>query len=84
MVMATISTAQDGSSSRISQNPKSRKPLSKVDLTVAWAIQSVARLGGYLSHRRKSNIGITVLWRGFLELQSLCEGWQLRLEGEVR
>ncbi len=62
---------------------KSRKPLSKLDLTVAWAIQSVARLGGYLSHRRKSNIGITVLWRGFLELQSLCEGWQLRSEGEV-
>ena len=60
---------------------KSRKPLSKVDLTVAWAIQSVARLGGYLSHRRKSNIGITVLWRGFLELQSLCEGWQLRSPG---
>lgn len=62
---------------------KSRKPLSQVDLTVAWGIEAVARLGGYLSHRKKSNIGITVLWRGFLELQSLCEGWQLRSEGEV-
>lgn len=62
---------------------KSRKPLSQVDLTVAWAIEAVARLGGYLSHRKKSNIGITVLWRGFLELPSLCEGWQLRSEGEV-
>ncbi len=62
---------------------KSRKPLSKVDLTVAWAIEAVARLGGYLSHRKKSNIGITVLWRGFLELQSLCEGWQLRSDFEV-
>ncbi len=61
---------------------KSRKPLSTVDLTIAWAIQAVARLGGYLSHRRKSNIGITVLWRGFLELQSLCEGWQLRSDFE--
>ncbi len=57
---------------------KSRKPVTAVDLTVAWGMQAVARLGGYLSHRRKSNIGITVLWRGFLELQSLCEGWQLR------
>ena len=57
---------------------KAQKPVTKVDLTVAWAIESVARLGGYLSHRRKSNIGITVLWRGLLELQSLCEGWQLR------
>ncbi len=57
------------------------KSVTAVDLTVAWAIQAVARLGGYLSHRRKSNIGITVLWRGFLELQSLCEGWQLRSPG---
>lgn len=62
---------------------KSGKSVTAVDLTVAWAIQAVARLGGYLSHRRKSNIGITVLWRGFLELQSLCEGWQLRSEAEV-
>ena len=60
---------------------KSRKPVTAVDLTVAWAMKAVARLGGYLSHRKKSNIGITVLWRGFLELQSLCEGWQLRSPG---
>ena len=62
---------------------KGRKPVTPVDLTVAWAMQAVARLGGYLSHRRKSNIGITVLWRGFLELQSLCEGWQLRSLFEI-
>ena len=36
---------------------KSRKSVTTVDLTVAWAIEAVARLGGYLSHRRKSNIG---------------------------
>ena len=29
-------------------------------------------------HRRKTQIGITVLWRGLLELISLCEGWALR------
>jgi len=51
-------------------------PLPKA-LTVAWAIQAVARLGGYLGHRRKSPVGIQVLWRGWLELESLCEGWQL-------
>ena len=62
---------------------KVQKPVATVDLTVAWAIEAVARLGGYLSHRRRSNIGITVLWRGFLELQSLCEGWQLRSTLEV-
>ncbi len=62
---------------------KGRNPVSAVDLTVAWGMQALARLGGYLSHRRKSNIGITVLWRGFLELQSLCEGWQLRSDFKV-
>lgn len=62
---------------------KSRKSVTASDLTVAWGIQAIARLGGYLSHRRKSNIGITVLWRGFLELQSLCEGWQLRSNLEI-
>ncbi len=46
--------------------------------TIKWAIEAIARLGGYLSHRRKSPIGITVLWRGFLALMSLCEGWELR------
>ena len=56
---------------------KSPKSLPSV-LTVAWAMQSVARLGGYLEHRKNSPIGITVLWRGWLQLQNLCEGWELR------
>ena len=47
-------------------------------LTVAWAVTAVARLGGYLEHRKNSQIGITVLWRGWSELQRLCEGWKLR------
>ena len=46
--------------------------------TIAWAIHGIARLGGYLEHRRKTPIGITVLWRGLLELISLGEGWELR------
>lgn len=46
-------------------------------LTVAWAIEAVARLGGYLEHRRSSAIGISVLWRGWLQLESLCQGWEL-------
>ena len=47
-------------------------------ITIAGAIQEIARLGGYLEHRRKTPIGITVLWRGWLELLSLCQGWELR------
>ncbi len=46
-------------------------------LTVAWAVQAVAELGGYLGHRRKTPIGIQVLWRGWLKLASVCEGWEL-------
>lgn len=54
---------------------KSLKP-PKV-LTVSWAVEAVARLGGYLEHRSKTPIGIQVLWRGWLKLHDLCEGWQL-------
>ena len=46
-------------------------------LTVAWAVEAVAYLGGYLEHRRKTPIGIQVLWRGWLKLHDLCEGWEL-------
>ncbi len=46
--------------------------------TITWAVHGIARLGGYLEHRKKTPIGITVLWRGLLELISLCEGWSLR------
>jgi hypothetical protein len=46
-------------------------------LTVAWAVEAVAYLGGYLEHRRQTSIGIQVLWRGWLKLHDLCEGWQL-------
>ena len=46
-------------------------------LTIAWAVEAVASLGGYLEHRRKTPIGIQVLWRGWLNLHELCEGWRL-------
>ena len=31
-------------------------------LTISWAVESIARLGGYLEHRRQTPIGIQVLW----------------------
>ena len=49
-------------------------------LTIAWAVESIARLGGYLEHRRKTPIGIQVLWSVSLKLHDLCEGWQLARE----
>ena len=54
---------------KLSRLPKS--------LTVAWAIETIARLGGYLEHRRKTPIGIQVLWRGWATLQDFVEGWKL-------
>jgi hypothetical protein len=56
---------------------KPRSPKHPKVLTVRWALEAVARLGGYLEHRRQTPIGIQVLWRGWLKLQDLCEGWQL-------
>lgn len=47
------------------------------NLTIDWAMRAIAGLGGYLEHRRKTAIGIQVLWRGWLQLASLCQGWQL-------
>ena len=46
-------------------------------LTVSWALSSIARLGGYLEHRRKTPAGIQVLWKGWAKLQDLVEGWNL-------
>ncbi len=59
---------------------KAKSPKLPKVLTVSWAVEAVARLGGYLEHRSKTPIGIQVLWRGWLKLHDLCEGWQLAKE----
>lgn len=46
-------------------------------LTVGWALLAIARLGGYLEHRRKTSVGIQVLWQGLAKLNLLTEGWIL-------
>lgn len=56
---------------------KAKSPKPPKLLTVSWAVEAIARLGGYLEHRHKTPIGIQVLWRGWLKLHDLCEGWQL-------
>lgn len=56
---------------------KAKSPRLPKTLTVDWAIEAIARLGGYLEHRRKTPIGIQVLWRGWAKLHQLVEGWQL-------
>jgi hypothetical protein len=59
---------------------KAKSPKLPKLLTVSWAVEAVAYLGGYLEHRRKTAIAIQVLWRGWLKLHDLCEGWQLAQE----
>lgn len=59
---------------------KAKSPKLPKVLTVAWAVEAIARLGGYLEHRHKTPIGIQVLWRGWIKLHDLCEGWQLARE----
>ncbi len=66
---------------------KAKSPKLPKTLTIGWAVQAftkcaegIARLGGYLEHRHKTPIGIQVLWRGWLKLHELCEGWQLAKE----
>ena len=59
---------------------KAKSPKLPKVLTVSWAVEAIARLGGYLEHRRQTPIGIQVLWRGWLKLYDLCEGWKLARE----
>ena len=59
---------------------KAKSPKQPKVLTVSWAVEAIARLGGYLEHRHKTPIGIQVLWRGWLKLHDVCEGWQLARE----
>ena len=44
---------------------------------ISSAIDEISEKGGYLEHRRKTPIGIQVLWRGWDKLQDLVEGWRL-------
>ena len=41
---------------------KAKSPKPPKLLTVSWAVEAIARLGGYLEHRSKTPIGIQVLW----------------------
>ena len=59
---------------------KAKSPKEPKVLTVSWAVEAIARLGGYLEHRHKTPIGIQVLWRGWLKLHDLCQGWKLARE----
>lgn len=42
------------------------------------AVRLVARLGGYIGRAKDPHPGHQIMWHGYSQLQSLCEGLSLR------
>ena len=42
------------------------------------AVRLVARLGGYIGRTNDPHPGHPIMWQGYSQLQSLCEGLSLR------
>lgn len=53
------------------------KPLPKKRPTIRWAVQTIAKLGGWRDTKRTGRIGWITLWRGWREFQDIVEGWRL-------
>jgi hypothetical protein len=47
--------------------------------SIAEALMSIAKLGGYLAGRKDGPPGTYVLWRGWKRLMDLTEGWHMAL-----
>ena len=45
--------------------------------TVADAVLSIAKLGGFLARRHDGQPGVTVIWRGWQRLQDIADTWLL-------
>jgi len=45
---------------------------------LADAVRLVARLGGYIGRAKDPHPGHQIMWQGYSELRSLCEGLSLR------
>jgi len=80
--MTYLHRTQPGHQSAIVLRPVHQVILAKSSLYFAQSSHSslgnsgMARLGAS-GTSTKISIGIQVLWRGWLQLESLCEGWQL-------
>ena len=53
------------------------RPVPKRPPTLAWALASIAKLGGWRDTKRTGRVGWQALWRGWTKLESLVEGWDL-------
>lgn len=56
------------------------RPIPKRPPTIAWALNAIARLGGWRDTKRSGQIGWQTMWRGWAKLQELAEGWSLAMQ----
>jgi Transposase DNA-binding/Transposase DDE domain len=56
------------------------RPIPKRPPTIVWALEAIARLGGWRDTKRSGRIGWQTLWRGWARLQELAEGWNLAMQ----
>ena len=52
------------------------RPLPKTPPSMLWAIQAIAKLGGWRDTKRTGRIGWLSLWRGWERFQERFVGWQ--------
>jgi hypothetical protein len=51
--------------------------------SIAEALISIAKLGGYLARKKDGPPGTLVLWRGWKRLMDLAEGWSMALLHDI-
>jgi hypothetical protein len=69
----TVLAAKSSLSGRQSATPPS----------IAEALISIAKLGGYLARKKDGPPGTLVLWRGWKRLMDLAEGWSMALMHDI-
>jgi len=56
------------------------RPIPKRPPTIVWALEAIARLGGWRDTKRSGQIGWQTMWPGWAKLQELAEGWSLAMQ----
>jgi hypothetical protein len=56
------------------------RPIPKRPPTIVWALKAIAKLAGWRDTKHTGQIGWQTLWRGWMKLEELAEGWNLAME----
>lgn len=64
------------------ENPRKKKLPTKAP-ALDWAVMAVARIGGWTDTKRTGKIGWQTLWKGWLKLEEMVDGFKiaLRMQG---